>query len=230
MEANIQIIAEEKIKKIVEDGTLETLIEKQLIKTTESIVQDIFRDYSDFGKELKRVLTEKLQLNLNELNISTYTGIVVRTIEDNISEILEGQKSKILEAVKNVTGVIEKTNWKLSEIVAIYRKNLTDNPEVVLEIEKTSYGHTWIRIGEKKEKSYGSYSSSTQHYEVKMIIDTKKKTIDNVWYSDYLIDARKTKVYKHSIENFLLKLWVNECVLEVDEDDADYEATKECED
>jgi RNase P/RNase MRP subunit POP5 len=227
MESNIQVIAQEKLKNIVEDGRLEAMVEKQLVSTMQSIIGDVFRDYSDFGKELKKVLQEKMQVNLDNIALGTYNNMVCRVIEESMTGILEEKKDAVKKTITSLLQLPEKKEWKLSEIVAKYRESLYEYPEVVINIEETEYGHTWANIGEKEKKSYSSYSSSTQSYDIRMIIDKKTNKISNVWFKSSDLDIRKARVYDHSLEGFLMQLWSNDCVIELDEDDAEYEATKD---
>lgn len=60
-----------------------------------------------------------------------------------------------------------------------------------------------------------------------MLIDVKTGHIDNVWHNENRIDPRKEKVYTHSMEAFLMNLWSFNCVIELDTDEAEYEATRE---
>lgn len=223
----LQIVVNEKLQLILDNGTVDKLVQDQLTKTVGSIVNDLFNDYSDFGKKLKKVLSEKMQVSLENLKIDNYTTMVCHAIEEAVvGTILENSKTKILSHVKEICGSIEKTNWKLSEIVAMYREKLSEHPELVVEVGDVQYNSRWIQIGEKVEKSYSSYSTPTQQYEIRILIDGKTNKVNNVWMEGKLIDSRNSKMYNHSIEVFLMQLWAQDCILEIDEDDAKYEATK----
>lgn len=221
---DIQKIAEEKLQLIISNGTIEKLIEDKITETCKSIIDNLLRDYSEFGKQLKEVLSNKLQVNLNTINLGTYSGMIVHVIEESMIGILETHKEKAKKTIQDILQVPEKTEWKLSEIVAMYRENLYEHPEVCIEVEEPSYSSRWIRIGEKKKTD--RYSSQSQNYELKMILDEKTKKISNVWYNDDLIDPRKERVYKNSMEAFLMNLWAYNCTIELDIDEAEWEATK----
>lgn len=224
---DIQEIAKEKLQLIIDNGTFDTLIEKQLTDTCKSIVSDLFRDYSEFGKELKKTLQEKMVVNLNQLNIGMYTTMICRTIEESTEGVLEEVKQRVRKHTAEVLEVPEKKDWKLSELVKAYRglEDDHDADKVVVEVDDERYGSIWVRIGKEVKKSY-SYSTPTQNYEIRMLVDKKTKVIHNVWYQDSLINPRIKKIYKRDIENLLAKLWINECTLELDTEDAEYEGSK----
>ena len=219
---------ETQLQKVIDNGTLSTIIEKQITATCTSLVTDMFRDYSEFGKELKKTLQEKLKINLNELNIPAYTLVVCRAIEEATDGVLEQVKGQVKKHVSDVLELPEKQDWKLSEIVKIYRglEDDHDADELIVEVEDSSYSSHWVKIGKKVSKTYSWESTRDQEYEIRMLIDSKTKVLHNVWYKENMINPRKNKVYKHDIEMLLAKLWMNECTIELDEDDAQYEGSK----
>lgn len=224
---DIQAIAEEKLQLIIDNGTISKIIEDKLIETCKSIISDTFRDYSEFGKSLKKVINEKLEVNLNNINLGTYSAMILRVVEENMVGILETQKDKVKEAIVATLQLPEKKEWKLSEIVAKYRSGLYEHKEVAIEVEEPQYSSIWVRIGEKKETNKYSYSSSTQEYEIRLLINVKDKKISGIWHDGKMIDPRKERIYTHNIEAWLMNLWAYDCTIELDTDEAEYEATKD---
>lgn len=223
---DIQAIAEQKLQDIISNGVVDKIIEDKLTETCKSIIGEILRDYSEFGKQLKKVLTEKMEVGLDNINISSYSGMICHAIEEVMTgSILEDAKVKVQNHVKGLLKVIKKKEWKLSEIVTKYRQSLYENPELAIEVDEERYSSIWIRVGEKVKSS--SYSSNTQTCEVKMLVDSKTKKINGVWHNDGYIDPRKQRVWDHSIEGFFMQLWANDCTLEIDQDEAEYECYKD---
>lgn len=221
---DIQNIIESKIEEQIQNGAIETIIEKQLTKMMESVVQDTLSSYGTIADSVKKIMKEKLEINLDALQLSSYSTMMVRVIEESAVGILEVHKQKMKDTISSILAIPEKQNWKLSEIVAKYRSKLYENPEVVVNTEETSYMSIWVKIGEKQTTS--RYSSD-QDYEITILVDKKTKEVNNAWYKGSIIDPRKNKVYNHSIEAWLASLWMNSCTIEIDVDDAEYEATKE---
>ena len=225
----LEDIVKEKLQLIMDNGTMEKLIEDQVTATCKSIVTDLFRDYSEFGKSLKKTLTEKMEVSLESIALPTYTHTVCQIIEESMVGILEDQKQKVLSTVKALLQVPEKKEWKLSEIVNKYRESLYEDKELVLEVQDIQYSSRRINVGEKVEKSYSSYSTNTQTYAVRLLLDKENKVL-NAWYDGKTLDIRKSKVYDHAFEGFIMQLWANDCTIELDEDDAEYEATRDLHD
>jgi hypothetical protein len=222
---DIQSIIESKIEEQIQSGAIEKMVETQLTKMMSGVIENALSSYEDIADSVKKIMKEKLEINLDALQLSSYSTMMVRVIEESAVGILEVHKQKMKDTISSILAVPEKQNWKLSEIVNKYRGQLYENPELVLQIKLTDYGHTWVNIGEKQEST--SRYSSNQSYDIKMIIDKKTNIISNVWYKEDVVDSRKTKIYNHSIEAWLASLWMNSCTIEIDEDDAEYEATKE---
>lgn len=222
---DIQQIAEQKLQLIINNGVIDKIIEDKLTETCKSIIGDSLRSYSPFGEELKKVINEKLQINLSNVNLGTYSAMMLQIIEENMVGILETQKDKVKQAIAETLALPEKKEWKLSEIVAKYRSELYEHKEVAVEVDEPSHYSQWVRIGEKKERS--SYGSSTQEYEIRMLVNVKDKTISGIWHDGKMIDPRKQRIFTHNIEAWLMNLWAYNCTIELDIDDAEYEATRD---
>lgn len=225
---DIALIAQEKLNKFVSDGTVDTLIENQIKKTLESTVNSVFRDYSDFGKELEKVISEKLKVNLNEISIPLYTEKIKQVIEATLmGSSLEPSIKRIQESIETCVNQIEKKNWKLSEIIRKYLKENYGTDDATYVCNETEHGSYWVYIGTRKNPSYSSsYTSSGNEKELRLLVNEKTNKIYNVWYQSKPLNGLKVdKIY--SFEMFLMGLWINECVLEVDDDESDEACIRE---
>lgn len=222
---DIALIAQEKINKFVTDGTVDQMIENQIKKTLESTVTDVFRDYSDFGKDLKKTISEKLKVNLEEIDIPTYSNIVCKVIQDTLmTTSLESSIAKIKATVEQFINQIEKKTWKLSEIIKNYLKDVNyREQDAVYEVKDPEYSSYWVYIGSKKEKS--SYLGRSD-YDVRILVNTKTNVISNVWYENKPLTGL-TVNKNWGFDGFLMSLWINECVLEIDEDESDEACIRE---
>lgn len=234
MELEVKI--QEKIQSLIDEGTVDKMIEDAAKKSLGKIVEEVFSQWGDFYKELKETVSEKLQINIKEIELPIYGQMVKSIVENELNtQLSETTKKKIISQVDSITGKPEKQQWKLSEIIEKYRdetnKYNDDNEQkdVVFDVEESG-SHRWVRVGEKEEgSSYISsiYSSSNkQSYDMRMLLDVKTGEIHGVWYDNKTMDPRKGKTHSHTFEGFMMKLWANECVLEIDQDEAEYIATK----
>lgn len=219
----LQTVVNDKLQLILSNGVVDKLVEEQVTKTVVSIVNDLFRDYSDFGRELKKVLSDKMQISLENLKIDEYTVLVCNSIEGALmGTVMQGAIKKVTTHVKQVVGKLEKKSWKLSEIVQVYRDGLYgDIPRVDVEVKEESYGR-YIYLGECKDtntSSYRSYSSSKAH-ELTIHLSKKDNKVFAVTNHGIPIDPRE--VNPNHWQVFMMQLWAEECVIELDEEEAQY--------
>jgi hypothetical protein len=221
---DIAIIAQEKINKLVSDGSIDTMIETQIKKTLESTISDVFREYSDFGKDLKKVISDKLKVNLEQIDIPLYSNKIMQVIKTTlVATALEPSIKRIQESVNSCLNQIEKKNWKLSEIIRKYLNDNYGNEDATYETTEPEYSSFWVNIGNKK----ASYSYGTKNdKDLRLIVDSKTNVIRNVWYQNKPLNGLKVdRLY--NFEMFLMGLWINECVLEIDEDESDEACIRE---
>lgn len=222
---DLQVAAQEKLSALIENGTVDAILEKRLTSTLESVVADIFKDYSEFGKDLKKVLSEKMAVNLNELKLDRYSSLVMQSIEKIlVGTALEGTLANIQNHVKSLVETLDKKTWKLSEIIQKYMDGqISETSDAVYCAGEPSYNSIWLEIGEKRETR--SHGSSKQEYEIRMLIDEKTGVVHNVWYKGNSLSVLQVdKAYM--FEAFLIQLWASQCTIEIDDDQADYECTR----
>lgn len=219
---DLQSAAQERLAAIIEDGTVNAIIEKQLTATVASIVKDIFQDYSEFGKQLKKTLSEKMAINMDELKVDQYSALVMQSIESIlVGTALESSLGNIRDHVKRIVDVLEKKNWKLSEIINKFmEENSYSDNDATYSAEEPSNGSYWLRIGEKKD-SESRYSTGRSGYKISLLVDEKTGVVHNVWYESKPLNILKVDT-AYKFEAFLIQLWVSQCIIEVDDDDADY--------
>ncbi|WIW70632.1 hypothetical protein [Anaerosinus gibii] len=119
-------IVNDKLAKIEADGYLEEVVEKRLKETISSVVSDLFSSYSDFSKDLESKIKEKLNINLEELNISSYNVMVMNAINDYLQEEVSICG---IEKIKNEMNALlcdTKTEYKLSEIIREMKDHVTE--------------------------------------------------------------------------------------------------------
>ena len=84
------------LNKIVNDALVEMegekfvegVVKKRLQETITSIVDDIFRSYSDFGKNLKNHIEENLKIDFENLGIEGYNTLVLAVVKEQLDKIV----------------------------------------------------------------------------------------------------------------------------------------------
>lgn len=218
----LEKIIQEKLNLLIENGSVEALIEKQITSAVSNVLEDLFRSYGDIGKGLKEVLGEKLKISLEDLDIGPWSLMVNNVVERAINgTALEAAKERIQKDVHEVLWIMENKNWKLSEIVTKYLDTLDESDTPEFEIQESSYGYTYIYIGKKKEKSkydtYSSYGPKKVEDGIMLHMDKENKVF-SVSNRGKVLDPRVDK--PNHWETFLMNLWANNCIIEIDESEA----------
>lgn len=214
---NLQITVQEKLDALIENGAVDKIFETQLSKTIDKIIGDVFGEYSEFGKNLKEVLSKKLILNLDKINIDTYSAMVCNVVEGVLNQTsYEVSSVKIIKHIKGVLEILNKKDWKLSEIITRYRESIySQNPIVIYEHVESDHGYHYINLGDNSNCE----SSRRKDFTYLLHLD-KKRNIFAVSRKGVMLDPRGAMPDKFEV--FLMQLWANESIIEIDEDESDY--------
>ena len=96
--------------KVIEDK-LPTIIEEKVTGMLTSIVDDIFRSYSDTAKKVKESIQEKLDLSLETLKMDEYNVIITDIINRELTENIQISTGPLKEMIKETVGHLSKKNW-----------------------------------------------------------------------------------------------------------------------
>ena len=107
-----------KVEEVESSGKLEEIIEKHVLECLNDVVRDSFSWSGAAKKSIEEALKDKLKINPENLNLSRYQKIVTGIVEEHVNNtIVKNLGDEIRIAVDKVTEVIEKKEWKLSEII-----------------------------------------------------------------------------------------------------------------
>jgi hypothetical protein len=110
-------VINQSMTKIEEEGFVEKVVKKRLEETVSSIVDDLFRSYSDFGKDLKNEVSQQLNINLKELNLAGYNTMVLNAVKEKLDEAIHIQGTeKIKETLDELLSDVKK-EYTLSELI-----------------------------------------------------------------------------------------------------------------
>jgi hypothetical protein len=218
-------IAQDKLNTMAQDGTIEKMVSEQVTKALSNIIQESFGQWGEWGKTLKQVVNDKIQINLDKLNLPAYNTMVITTIENHLTNtIAEHSLGLLKERMDRILAIPEKKTWKLSEIVKMYWEKEGDNEDYYpwVQVEEQKYGSIWIYIG-KKQKSTETYSyRKTTETEIKISVNPDKG--NKIWYagSTTVPNPLKERVFvgNGNMDALLMTLWAHECILDIDIEDA----------
>jgi len=202
--------------KMAAEGAIEKIVTERVTKTVESILDDALKSYSDFGKQLKEVVTKSLHVDMQSLNLTGYNDIILKIIKaklDNSIEIVGAERIK-----KELEDLLATppAEIKLSQLVEQLKKgNYDSNNECctcIVEWGSTDgWGHIYLDEGEdKRSKDCDHHLAFTREGEIYFISidgrDPSKKLFIGPFYD---------------FERSLFQMYVAKTKLIVDEDEVD---------
>lgn len=124
---NIEELAIKCINELKDEGVVKKKLKDTLQETIESNINDMFRSYSDFNSALKDKMKEEVKLELGMISFAEYSKFTTDVIKQVIdSSINDNVKSIIEKDVKKYLEPLEKTEWKLSEIIEKFKEESID--------------------------------------------------------------------------------------------------------
>lgn len=204
---------------------VEKVVQETLEKSVKSIVNDIFRDYSDFGKNLKEYIEGNLEINFNKLGLEGYNGLVLAAVKEQLDKAITIQGiEKIKESVNNMLSDV-KQEYTLSEII---EEAKTDDPckelyeydygeHIYLEIEKGGSGYYHIYIDNDEDEPDRKY-----YYSYQIDIDSDGKPYSIKFKGDE-INTKKIMGGLYGLDALLFKIYSSGSKITLDKgDDPDY--------
>ena len=216
----------QKVQEVETSGKLEEIIEKHLISCLDDIVGDSFRWNGEAKKSIEEALKGKLNISTENLNISRYQKIVTDIVEKQVNDtVVKNLSDQIKETVDGITEVLDKKDWKLSDIISKFVDSLDKSYDGDMDDQ---YGECTLIVKEgrgfahiyfDKEEGKANYSCSNQ-------IDLHDGKIYNVKidgenYSPFHISSMD------SFESFMFKLYCNNVRVEVDESNCELDYCRE---
>lgn len=109
---------------IQKEGFIEKTVKAQIEKTITSLIHDTFRDYSDFGKDLKEAIKNEIKIDFSQLSLGGYSTTITTMIRNILKEKMNEDSRKEVERflVSLESNDIPK-ELKITEMV----KKITDN-------------------------------------------------------------------------------------------------------
>ncbi|MEY9972295.1 hypothetical protein ABH966_002669 [Lysinibacillus sp. RC46] len=228
---NLNKMVMDSLAKMQSEGKVQEIVEKHVESTINDVVKDLFGSWSDFSKDLKSKAKEALQINFNDLNLSTYNHLILQAIKDKLDDEITNQG---VAKIKNqIEGLLSdsKREYKLSEIVKELKEEIEDLEEIgyeeyhemTLHIDKP-YGAWWIALDAREDiREYDCkyrlhVDESGKVYSVKIN--------DNGFGGSRSIDEFDIKAVMkglRGLEETLFKIYASGAKLIIDEDDVELE-------
>ena len=219
----------ELIKNSIQNMDIETIITEktqEVVKSTlESIIKDCFNTWSDFGKELKNKVSAELKINLEEIKLDEYNQIIISLLEQSLKENSTDNlyfKEKIDKLIKEIAETDVKPEYKLSEIIDLYKSEYDDEAqenryeEMYLKVEENSLSDLiWIFIHKCEiDNEYGSHIQFGYNARINKIVSLN---IDSKIISDRSIYRNRL----YGTDKLLYQMFLLGSKIIIDEKDCD---------
>ena len=218
---------QELVSKAIQEMDIEKIITEktqEVIKgTLESIISDTFKSWSDFGKELKEKMSAELKINLKEIKLDEYNQVIIALLKQSLKENATDNlyfKEKIDKLIKQIAETDIKPEYKLSEIVSLYKEEFNEDAqedkieEMYLKVDYDKYS-TRIYL-DKQEVDYDFKA------EVRFYIDNETGKISNLHLEG---DVTKGKsIYRnriYGVDKLLYQIYLLGAKVIIDEKNCD---------
>lgn len=203
--------------KIEKEGFVEETIEKRVKGTLESIIDDLFKPWSDFGKKLKAEIQEKLQINLEQLDIASYNHLLGNMIQGRLNEVMHNQGVEKMKLAIDDLLKGAKEEYKLSELIEMMKEEEDQEEhygeEISLHVDDSCSYITFIYFDPEGDKS---------DYECKYKITVgDENKISSIRIDDKSFDNKVIMGGLYGLEAELFKMFATGSKLIVDEGDVE---------
>lgn len=216
-------IVNDTLSEMENEKFIEKIVKDTLEKSIKSIVDDIFRSYSDFGKKLETYIESNLNIDFNRLGLEGYNGIVLAAVKEQLDKSITVQGvEKIKNSMDEMLSDI-KEEYTLSEIIEKVKDDSDKesyeydyDEHVFLIIDKSSGGYTHIYIDNDEDEPNRKYDYSYQ-----IDIDNKGKPYSIKFKGDE-INTKQIMGGLYGLDKLLFKIYASGAKIKLDQgDDAD---------
>lgn len=94
---------------------------KHLEKMVDSVLGDLFSTYGENSKEIKRILSEKIRLDLTKLSLIDYNGMIATAIQNHFNDLaMKNSVEPIMKLIGDVVG--EKLPYEEISLDTLFEK------------------------------------------------------------------------------------------------------------
>ncbi len=213
-------IVNETLVNLEEEKFVEKVVKARLEKTITGIVDDVFREYGDFGKSLKAHIENNLNVNLDRLGIEGYNTLALAAIKEQLDKTITVQGiERLKKSTEEMLSDVKKS-YNLSELIETLKNKSTIeereyDDKITLFIEKDgSFIYIYMDDEEKDRKYDCDYQiniSEDKPYSIKLKGDE--------------INTKKILGGLYGLDRLLFKIYSTGAKIELDcgDDPDDYE-------
>lgn len=212
---------------IQKEGFIEKTVKAQIEKTIASLISDTFRDYSDFGKELKKAIKNEIKIDFSNLSLGAYSATITTMIGEIIKEKMNEDSRKEVERflVSLESNNIPK-ELKITDMVKRITEIFSDNYylyEGIEEHEGFEFSFHFFKRWPEESGTLGNHYKiciDPEEYKeakdclIKIDYDSGDQEIDKIDIDNKeIMKGRFYSTRKYELEGYLFQLYANKSKL-----------------
>ncbi|MHA1166324.1 MAG: hypothetical protein ACTSRU_00770 [Candidatus Hodarchaeales archaeon] len=209
------------VKDKVENGQFKEIVDKHVMSAIDDSIKDLFKWNGEAKKAIDEAIKDKFNLDLGKIDIAQFNLIATTIVEEQLNlNVTDKLKDSITEKINSITGVLDKKDWKLSEIVNKYISTIDKSYDGEMEDQ---YGELSLHVNEDRDYCWIRFDneSDKESYACKHAIALNKGKIFH-----YNIDNAVSSPFQdnnmNDFERFMFSLYANQVTIEVDNCDLEY--------
>ena len=216
----------DKIQQIEQTGKLDKIVEKYAVECLEDIVKDSFKWDGEAKKAIKKELNSKLGVNLENIKIPQYQKLVSTIVENQLNKtIVPDLQHQIEKSIDNITGVLEKKDWKLSEIIEKFIETIDKSYDGGMDEHQETCSLFVSSDGKFQHVYFNAENVEKEHQ------CSNRLFIYDGKLSSVMVDEKTfsplTANSMHGFEAFMFQLYCNGVTIEIDENWCELEYYRE---
>lgn len=220
---DLNAIVNDAMADISASGFVQETIKKRLQDTTKEIINDLFKEYGTFGKQLKQHISDRLQINFDKLDLASYDVMIINHLQELMDQGVKTLGLEKLHEMMNKMLKDAKDEYKLSELVKEMKDyasehNDHDNAsEVGMIIDRDFSLTTYIYLDPRGDQS------SKYRYKYLICVDAKTGEVTRIQIDDKKFDNKTIMSGLYGFDEQLFRLFAHGSKITIDEDEVDLE-------
>lgn len=222
------------MEKMSNDGRIQSIVDKHMENTVESIVKETIGNYSSFREDLKKVVQESLAVNLKELDLKQYNHLILDMIRTKVEE--EVESSGIHSVAAQVVHLLSdaKKEYKLSELIELLSEEAEDeiaeldfeeSHEMSLHVEGDR-DLCWVRFDAREDVptyqcKYSLLMSQENQEILSLNVRERSYGKEDILKKGFTVASTSSPMTL--LEDLLFKIYANNTKLILDEDSCETE-------
>jgi hypothetical protein len=119
-------VVNNKISSMIEDGSIEDVLERAVEATLTDTIKNSLKSYSEFGRMIEKTVKESLNFETRKIELPAYGKFIIEIVEREFLKVLEANAlAPIVEKLESIVAPIKKT-MKVSELLEEIREAIGD--------------------------------------------------------------------------------------------------------